>query len=137
MNKQKKNESIYKRMILLFLLITGVGGVLIFASNPITSVNNQIILQVTLVDVDPTAVSGEHPRSPIQPPNIYLNSHVLDMSDVSFDTTLQIIDENNEVVYTTFVTQGTESVSLPNSFSGYYKLQLLWGNWCFYGRIEL
>lgn len=136
MNKQKKNESIYKRMILLFLLITGVGGVLIFASNPITSVN-QIILQVTLVDVDPTAVSGEHPRSPIQPPNIYLNSHVLDMSDVSFDTTLQIIDENNEVVYTTFVTQGTESVSLPNSFSGYYKLQLLWGNWCFYGRIEL
>ena len=45
MNKQKKNESIYKRMILLFLLITGVGGVLIFASNPITSVNNQIIPQ--------------------------------------------------------------------------------------------
>ncbi len=34
MNKQKKNESIYKRMILLFLLITGVGGVSMMVTIP-------------------------------------------------------------------------------------------------------
>ena len=137
MNKQKKNESVYKCMLLLILLIARVGGMHILASNPISSVNNQVILQVTLVDVDPTEVSGEHPRSPIQPPYIYLNDHILEMSDISFDMTLEILDEYGEVAYTTFVTQGTTSVTLPNSLSGYYKLQLLWGNWCFYGWIEL
>ena len=55
MNKQKKNESIYKRMILLFLLITGVGGCIydgyytISAFEPYSSMNYQYQMAYAII----------------------------------------------------------------------------------------
>ena len=134
---KKKSESIMKRLFLLFVLLSGVGRVLITASCPNANIREQVILQATLIDVNPTPGNGERPRGPIEPPCVYLDGYSLDMSSVSFDTILQLIDEDGEVVYSTFVPQNTLSVELPSNLSGEYELQIIHDNLCFYGVITL
>jgi hypothetical protein len=48
-----------------------------------------------------------------------------------------LVDEDDEVVYEVFVAAGTNTVQLSTVYSGEYRLNILWGNWCFWGYIEL
>ena len=53
------------------------------------------------------------------------------------DYVLYIKDEYETVVYSTVVTSATTEVVLPSTLSGDYEIDLIWGNWCFWGYIEL
>ena len=76
-------------------------------------------------------------RSPILVPEISLDGY-----SVIFDTpcdgcTLRLVDANDNVVYSTVIPTGTTSLVLPSSLSGEYKIEIIQGNLCFYGYINL
>ena len=51
--------------------------------------------------------------------------------------TLELVDANDNVVYSTVIPTGTTSLVLPSYLSGEYKLQIIQGNIYFYGYINL
>ena len=106
------------------------------------SLEEQVLLAV--MAVGPEGAAGNPifggtpmPRTPPAIPNVSIDDHTLNTGAVWFDATLQVLDENENVVYTTFVPAGTPSVVLPSTLSGDYELRLIWNNWRFYGYISL
>ena len=120
----------------LFLLACFCGvGLLLTAHVSSISGGGKIDFQVGIFD--PTAAGDKGSRSPIASPNVSLDDHTLYTDAVWFDATLQVLDEDGNVVYTTFVPAGTPTVVLPSTLSGDYELQLIQGYWYFYGYITL
>ena len=59
----------------------------------------------------------------------------LTFDDSCLGCELRLVDENDNVVYTTTITSNT--LVLPSTLSGEYELQIISGIYCFYGYIEL
>ena len=76
------------------------------------------------------------PRTPIQPPAVYLEDYTLSFDAFEEDCVIKLLDEG-EVVYEVDIPAGSTSVILPSTLSGEYTLQLFKGNWVFEGEIEL
>lgn len=74
---------------------------------------------------DPINGSIPTPKTPIQYPLVSIDGHTLYLYGVDFDLTLQLVDENDDVVYTVFVPANTASVVLPGTFTGEFELQLI------------
>ena len=83
------------------------------------------------------AIGHQHPKSPIQPPTVYLDDYVLTFEADHPDYTLYIKDENGEVVYGSTVYSSQTQVTLPSSLSGDYDIELVMGGWLFTGWIIL
>ena len=98
---------------------------------------NEGVVTIERGKSDPTVASGDHPRSPMQPPQVFIDGHTLYTQYVPFDATLEILDGSGSVVFTTFVAAYTPSVSLPTTLSGDYQIRLIEGYWYFYGWIHL
>jgi hypothetical protein len=77
------------------------------------------------------------PKSPIQPPTVYIEDYVLTFTDGHPDYVLNIKDEDGDVVYTNTVWSTDTEVILPSTLSGDYEIELIMGNWLFTGWIEL
>ena len=131
--KQVKIKMLFKRSFLFILLFIVVGGVNVYAGEN----NLSQVIDLSVKGIDPTYGNGEFPRTPVQVPYITLDGHTLYTGNIWFDAILEIVDGDGEVVYTTFVFQGTPTITLPNDLTGDYELRLSWGNWCFYGGITL
>ena len=86
--------------------------------------------------INPTAGSGNH-KGPVQVPEISLDDHTLYFFTPCDGYTLNLVDENDVVVYTIVIPTGTTSWVLPATLSGEYELQLISGNYCFWGMIIL
>jgi hypothetical protein len=82
-------------------------------------------------------IGNGHPKSPIQPPTVYLDDYVLTFETDHPDYTLYIKDGDGEVVYTTTVYSSQTQVTLPSTLSGDYEIELVMGNWLFTGWITL
>ena len=50
---------------------------------------------------------------------------------------LQLVDENEDVVYTTIIPAGTTTLALPSDLEGTYELQIIDGDTLYYADIEL
>lgn len=87
--------------------------------------------------IDPTPVGDGPARNPIDPPTVYLENYTLTFAANHPEYVLYIKDENETVVYSTVVTSATTEVVLPSTLSGYYEIDLVMDNWCFWGYIEL
>ena len=79
-------------------------------------------------------IGGSYPKSPIQPPVVDLDDHMLYFTTSCVGDTLQVV-QNGEVIYSTTIT--TDEVELPATLQGDFELQIIRGNWLFYGDIEL
>ena len=88
-------------------------------------------------EIDPTQNHGGTPKSPITPPSISLDDHTLYFATPCDGCTLNIVDGNGVVVYTTVIPTGATSLVLPPTLSGEYELQIISGNYLFYGTIDL
>lgn len=84
-------------------------------------------------------VGGEHgpSRAPMMPPYVGIEGHTLDFSCVGYDTTLYLLNEDEEIVFTLFVPAEASTIELPAMLEGEYEIFLLRGNWRFGGWIEL
>lgn len=86
--------------------------------------------------IDPGSGTGQH-KGPVKVPEISLDDHTLYFYTPCDGFTLNLVDENDVVVYTVVIPTGTTSWVLPATLSGEYELQLITGNYCFWGMITL
>ena len=68
-------------------------------------------------------------------PEVDIEDYTLTFDDSCLGCELRLVDENDNVVYTTTITSNT--LVLPSTLSGEYELQIISGIYCFYGYIEL
>lgn len=97
------------------------------------------------VNADPTEVPltvrtqpnhGSNPRSPIDVPVFYLDGHTLIASSYTVGCTVQLFDENDNVVFSTYIfIEG--DILLPTTLSGTYAIEVTHDNQTFEGEIEL
>ena len=88
-------------------------------------------------DIDDMPIGHGNPKSPMQPPTVYIEDYTLSFAVGHPEYVLQITDEDGDVVYTTTVFSTDTQVVLPSYLSGNYEIQLTMGNWLFTGYITL
>ena len=121
-----------KKKVLLIISILGMA----FVTLNLNAQNGEsILLQATIYD--PTKPNGGFHKTPIQEPSVSLDGHTLYFDTPCDGCTLNIVDENDVVVYTLVIPTGTTSLVLPSTLSGEYELQIISGNYLFYGSINL
>lgn len=100
----------------------------------------QVDLQVSY-DQTNTQKGGPHkapPRMPsVQVPVVFLDGNTLYFDEPCGALTLQLVDEDDSVVYSVTIPAGTTEWELPCTFEGEYELQIIQGRFCFHGWIEL
>ena len=94
-----------------------------------------IVLEVGIED--PEHGDSSQQKTPITVPDISLEDHTLYFYTPCDGCTLRLLDENDNVVYSTVIATGTTSLVLPSTLSGEYEIQIIQGNICFYGYIDL
>ena len=97
----------------------------------------QVPVQLSAGYYDPTGPMGEQPRGPIAPPTVYLEDYSLSFVADHPEYVLYIKDENEDVVYFSVVTSTETQATLPTYLTGSYRIELVIGNWCFWGYISL
>ena len=69
-------------------------------------------------------------------PVLYIDGYTLTAGDNTLGTTIQILDEDDEVVFSTYVAIEGD-IQLPSTLSGTYTIQVISGDLTFIGEIEL
>lgn len=100
----------------------------------------QVNLQVSIWK--PTTQHGGIKKTPPRPsavqiPTVFLDGFTLYFDEPRNGCTLQLLNENEEIVYAVVLPNGTTEWELPEFASGEYKLQIIRGRYCFWGWIEL
>lgn len=90
-----------------------------------------------IVGDNPTSSGNPHPRSPVLVPTASLDGHTFYINGGHADFVVQLLDEDDNVAYQTVMPSDVSSIVLPSTLSGTYQIQLLWGDWMFYGWINL
>lgn len=86
---------------------------------------------------NPNPIGTGKQRTPIQPPMVYIEDYTLSFSAFEEDCTIQLLDENDVVVFSDVIPAGATSFQLPSILVGEYQIQLIYGNFIFTGYIEL
>ena len=76
-------------------------------------------------------------KSPIPSWCIDLDDYVITMDATPCDYTLNLYDEDGEVVYSVFVPAGTTMIVLPSTLSGSFELRFETDTYYYYGYISL
>ena len=118
-----------KRLLIISLLM----AMLSFANVSVYA--DSVDLQVGYVDPD-YGNEGQQ-RGPVLIPDVFLDGYSLSFNTPCDGCTLRLLDENDNVVYSTVIPTGTTSLVLPSYLSGEYEIQIIHGNYCFWGYIYL
>lgn len=102
-----------KKILLFVLLLIGGGN---FAVG-----QNQIPMHI----IKEGSTGPDNPLAPPRPWYITQDENVLTMPAFEDDLTLQLLDEDETVVYSTFISAGTTQVILPTTLSGDFELRLI------------
>lgn len=96
----------------------------------------QIHLTASIIDQGSTG--NDAPRSPIHVPSASIEGYTFTVSPHP-DYVLQLVDPDDPdtVYFETVLPEGTVSIDLPSNLSGEYEVRLIWGNWYFFGDINL
>jgi len=88
---------------------------------------------------DDGSSSGDknRPRTPVLIPIVAQDNHTLYLYSGCDNTTIELYDEDETLVYTTYVPEGTEQITLPSSLAGVYELRIIRGSITFVAEIEL
>ena len=90
--------------------------------------------RVPLTYEDPTNKPIPH-KSPILIPEVDLEGFTLTFFDSCVDCTLQLVNADDEVEYSTVISSDT--LVLPSTLEGEYEIRIICGDYYFYGGIEL
>ena len=116
----------------LFLVLT-VAALLPFSSVCVNTLAGVVPLEVGYTD--PNYDKPADPKSPILIPEVSIEDYALTFDASCLGCELRLLDEDGVLVYSTTITSGT--LVLPSYLSGNYELQIIRGNFCFYGDISL
>lgn len=81
-------------------------------------------------------VQSGHPRTPIAIPEVYIDEYTLIFDASCIGCSIDILDENETVVYTAIVDENG-TVELPTTLTGTYELLFTRGSITFIGEFEL
>ena len=116
-----------RKLFLVFALIFG-GAIVIEAL-----AQQQIPMQI--IKEDPAGNSGTY--APPRPWYITEDNYVLTLPAFENDYILELRDEDDNVVYTTYLLAGTTMVILPSTFSGEFELRLVGDTYYYRGYLSL
>lgn len=105
-----------------------------------TSVSAKVLVPLALtviIEEDDLPGGNGQPKSPIEPPTVYIEDYTLTFENYHPEYILNIKDEDGDVVYTTVVHSTRTQVVLPSTLSGNYEIRLVLGSWVFTGWIGL
>ena len=87
--------------------------------------------------LDPTSQHDGQHKGIVQIPEVSIDNHTLYFGTPCDGYLLNIVDENNIVVYSQVIQVGATSLVIPSSLSGEFELQIVDGNYLYYGIISL
>ena len=99
------------------------------------SLFDNLSLQVRLID--PSLPSKGIKRSPAKAPSLSILDHTLYFATSCDGCILRLINEDGDVEYAIEIPENTSTITLPFYLYGEYELQILRGNYCFFGFVEL
>ena len=85
--------------------------------------------------IDPTSDQDEPQRTPVTVPYVEIEDNTLTFVTNCDGMELSLVNEDDEVVFTTIISSST--LVLPTYLSGSYQLQIISNNYLFYGDITL
>lgn len=103
--------------------------------------NEPVVLQPCNPNA-PASNSGNNPdqggpqRSPIFIPSVFLDGYSLLFERCCIGSEIEIC-QDDEVVYSTSITDENCVVLLPENLSGFFEFRLYWGSHVFVGEFEL
>ena len=86
--------------------------------------------------VKTTPATGDNPRSPSLVPVLYLDGYTLTAAEYTVGSTIQLLDENDNVVFSTYVNIEGD-IALPATLSGTYTILVIRDDAAFVGEITL
>lgn len=92
--------------------------------------------EVPVRPVPTTPDDGLNPRSPILLPVLYIDGYTLTASDNTMGSTIQLLDEYDNVVFSTYVAIEGE-IQLPTTLSSTYTILVIRDDATFEGELEL
>lgn len=87
--------------------------------------------------LDPTSQHDGQHKGSVPIPEVSLDNHTLYLGTPCDGCLLNIVDMNNVVVYSLVIPMGATTLMIPSTLSGGYELQIIDGNYFFYGNIFL
>ena len=99
------------------------------------SLFDDLSLQVRLID--PSLPAKGIKRSPAKAPSLSIFDHTLYFATSCDGCILRLINEDGDVEYAIEIPENTSTITLPFYLYGEYELQILRGNYCFFGFVEL
>lgn len=85
--------------------------------------------------VDPNNQNPDQHRTLPAIPEVSIDGYTLSFISPCNGYTLRLLDENDNVVYSTVIVSST--LVLPSTLSGDYRIEIISGNYCFWGYIYL
>ena len=113
---------------------------LIMVMLPLSNVRvNAEPADVPLEYEDPADPLNDPHRSPVEIPEVSIEDYTLYFNTPCDGYVLHLVDENDNVAYSTVIPVGATSLILPPYLFGIYELQLIPNNcnYYFYGTIDL
>ena len=99
------------------------------------SLFDNLSLQVRLID--PSIPTRGIKRSPAKAPSLSILDHTLYFATSCDGCILRLVNEDGDVEYAIEIPENTSTITLPFYLYGEYELQILRGNYCFFGFVEL
>lgn len=94
-----------------------------------------------LVDLHFSIINNTHfipkPHTPVRYPSVSQNATTLIFNYGCDNTTLAIVDDTDEIVYSIDIEAGCESLMLPSWLTGTFRLQIIRESFTFEAEIEL
>lgn len=122
----------------LFILLSLI-AITSFNCNSVSAQDNgQVPLHPQMGSVPHEGIT-EHDglqRSPVYIPSVFLSDYTLLFEECCIGCEIEIM-ENDEVVFSTSITDENGVVLLPENLSGFFEFRLYWGSHVFVGEIEL
>jgi len=112
---------------IVFVIALLVGG------NNTLWAGDEIPMQI----IDPSASGSRPTNAPPRPWYITQDDYTLTMPAFEDDFTLELRNEYDVVVYSTFVPAGTTLIVLPSTLSGDFELRLVGDTYYYRGYISL
>lgn len=122
------------RKVLLILALMLTSGI-IYAFGP--QIGSLTPLRFYLKPIKPNTEHTPFPKSPVQAPDVYLEENVLTFDEAVEGCTIQLVDEEEDIVFSDFIDENQTSLTLPSYLSGTYELQIITDTYIFYCEIEL
>lgn len=94
-------------------------------------------LPILIKPTNPGDLSNKPAKSPIVIPEVYLDGNVLSFDESLEGCTVQLLDEDENIVFSHSIGENETSVTFPSTLAGEYELQIVCGSITFYCYIEL